>query len=298
MSKQENGNKEEVTIGRKLANARIKKGYSIDDLQKMTKIQKKYLIAIEGNHFDQLPGDFYVRAFVKQYADSVGLDGRELLNDYDAKLPNTKSDDYVNKVSEDKLETRTAQNKSNDRFTAIKKYIPIASIVIVVVLIIVIIWVAAAKSSHNSSQVHISSNSSVSVSSSKESSASQSSSSSKSKAKAKNKRTNKSKKNSNDNGETKVTKENDTTFKVASSSKHNQLEISSGERNWVSVMANGSSVWQSAQQAGSSHTIKLPSDTKTATINLGNALKANIKVNGKKVDINSNNQVQQVTIKF
>lgn len=70
-------------IGQKLREARIEKGYTLDDLQQITKIQKRYLIAIEEGNFDALPGSFYVRAFIKQYAQTVGLDN-------DALLQNTK----------------------------------------------------------------------------------------------------------------------------------------------------------------------------------------------------------------
>jgi len=73
---------EKSTIGARLKAARIAKGLTIDDLQQITKIQKRYLIAIEDEQFDKLPGDFYVRAFVKQYADTVDLDGNELLEEY------------------------------------------------------------------------------------------------------------------------------------------------------------------------------------------------------------------------
>ena len=51
-------------VGKKLHDARVAKGYTLDDLQQATKIQKRYLIAIEDEKFDELPGDFYVRAFV------------------------------------------------------------------------------------------------------------------------------------------------------------------------------------------------------------------------------------------
>ena len=99
-------NEERVNVGKRLREAREKKGLTLDDLQQATKIQKRYLIAIEDEKFDELPGDFYVRAFVKQYADTVGLDGNTLLKDYDDDLPQTKTAEYSNHLAQ-AVETRT-----------------------------------------------------------------------------------------------------------------------------------------------------------------------------------------------
>ena len=83
-------------IGEKLRKAREAKGLSISEIEKTTKIQSRYLEAIENNEFDKLPGDFYVRAFIRQYAQIVGLDGKELLNEYsEAPVNEVSNEDYA-----------------------------------------------------------------------------------------------------------------------------------------------------------------------------------------------------------
>lgn len=80
-------------IGEQLRKAREAKGLSISDIEKATKIQSRYLEAIENNNFDKLPGDFYVRAFIRQYAQIVGLDGKELLSQYQGEVANEVTSD-------------------------------------------------------------------------------------------------------------------------------------------------------------------------------------------------------------
>jgi len=66
-------------LGQQLREARLEKGMSLDDVQEMTKIRKRYLEAIEAGDYKVLPGNFYVRAFIKTYAETVGLNPDELL---------------------------------------------------------------------------------------------------------------------------------------------------------------------------------------------------------------------------
>ncbi|HEU5140485.1 MAG TPA: helix-turn-helix domain-containing protein [Bacillales bacterium] len=74
-------------LGETLRNTRKEKGISLDELQASTKIQKRYLEAVEKGQFEQLPGRFYARAFIKSYAEAVGLDPDELFDAYSKEVP-------------------------------------------------------------------------------------------------------------------------------------------------------------------------------------------------------------------
>lgn len=80
-------------LGQKLKEAREAKGLSIDQLHEITKIQKRHLVAIEEGNYDVLPGAFYARAFIKQYADAAGLNGEELLVEYQSTIPQSENRD-------------------------------------------------------------------------------------------------------------------------------------------------------------------------------------------------------------
>ncbi len=72
---------------------------SLDDLQAATKIQKRYLVGIEEGNYSMMPGQFYVRAFIKQYAEAVGLQSDELFEQYKAEIPKTMNEDIPEKLS-------------------------------------------------------------------------------------------------------------------------------------------------------------------------------------------------------
>jgi cytoskeletal protein RodZ len=121
-------------LGALLRKAREQRGYTLDDIQEATKIRKRYLEAIENGDYKVLPGSFYVRAFVKNYAEMVGLDAEEVLRLYQKELPKVNTDDAM--PSEPLIRKRRRSLQHKDRWgkvtvTLLMWLFPILIIVIV-----------------------------------------------------------------------------------------------------------------------------------------------------------------------
>lgn len=86
-------------IGQVLRMAREEKGISLDQLQEKTKIQKRYLSAIENNEFSLLPGKFYVRAFIRLYAEEVGINVEALLKEFSGQIQASLKEENIHTFS-------------------------------------------------------------------------------------------------------------------------------------------------------------------------------------------------------
>lgn len=66
-------------LGETLRRARIARGITIEDAERVTRIHRKYLIALEEENFGILPAPVYARGFLRSYASYLGLDPADLL---------------------------------------------------------------------------------------------------------------------------------------------------------------------------------------------------------------------------
>ena len=66
------------SVGQRLREARLSQGLDFDTLVGRTKIQEKFLKAIEADDRNVFPSGFFYKSFVDQYAHVLGIDTREI----------------------------------------------------------------------------------------------------------------------------------------------------------------------------------------------------------------------------
>jgi cytoskeleton protein RodZ len=73
-------------IGGSLREARLKRELTPADVQKAIRIRDRYLQALEEERWELLPGDAYVKGFLRTYADYLGLDGNLYVEEYNSRF--------------------------------------------------------------------------------------------------------------------------------------------------------------------------------------------------------------------
>lgn len=67
------------TIGEILKKARLEKHLTFEDIEKATKIRKKFLMALEENAWNKLPALPYIKGFIRNYSAFLGLKPDEMV---------------------------------------------------------------------------------------------------------------------------------------------------------------------------------------------------------------------------
>jgi len=121
-------------LGKRLKEAREAKNISLDELQEMTKIQKRYLIGIEEGNYAIMPGNFYVRAFIKQYAEAVGLDPEEIFEEYKQDIPQSYQEEFPQQLS--RVKTRQQISPSGSKWVDLLPKLLIAAVIVGIAIVI------------------------------------------------------------------------------------------------------------------------------------------------------------------
>jgi cytoskeleton protein RodZ len=116
-------------IGNSLREARLRQGLDFPEIEQATKIRPKYLRALEDEQFDILPGQTYVKGFLRSYAEYLGLDGQLYVDEYNSR--------YIHVDEETPLRARSTSSlgRAGPRFESSVVLIALAAIAIVTLLV-------------------------------------------------------------------------------------------------------------------------------------------------------------------
>jgi cytoskeleton protein RodZ len=125
-------------IGSVLKETRKRRGMDIRTAEAQTKIRIKYLRALENEEWDVLPGPAYARAFLRTYADLLGLDGEALVDQYRTRVEEPAG--RVRPPLEPLLSERRAQGGRSGRFD---RRIAVGLLVVALVALFVVLGITA-----------------------------------------------------------------------------------------------------------------------------------------------------------
>ena len=75
------------SFGENLRREREMRGISLEEISSSTKINIRFLEAMECDDFASLPGGIFTRSFIRSYANYLGLDAEQVLADYQPGAP-------------------------------------------------------------------------------------------------------------------------------------------------------------------------------------------------------------------
>ena len=116
-------------IGNSLREARERQGLGYPEIELATKIRAKYIRALEEEDFTSLPGDAYIRGFLRTYSDYLGLDADVYVDEYASRFITSWRDELPPRPERPRIRTR---GRPVDRRVVL---IALAGVVVVAVLV-------------------------------------------------------------------------------------------------------------------------------------------------------------------
>jgi cytoskeleton protein RodZ len=128
------------SVGETLRRERIKRNLDLDQISHELKISGRMLDAIESDQYERLPGGVFAKAFVRQYAKLLGLDGEELAGQVQRAMeppPLTQSEAKISRPSVSPIDVPRVEEWSavGDKGFRLSGSLPAAALVVVAMLI-------------------------------------------------------------------------------------------------------------------------------------------------------------------
>jgi len=120
-----------ASLGQDLKRERELRGISLKEISSSTKISLRFLQALEEDRLDMLPGNFFIKAILKNYAKFIGLEEDYVLNKYyEASLEQEQS-----------LESKQTKRKTRPAVTKnIRKLIYASALIIILLLFLFFLY--------------------------------------------------------------------------------------------------------------------------------------------------------------
>ncbi len=81
-----------LAVGQRLKAARELRRLTLDSVEEATHIRQTYLQAIEEGRAEDVPGEVFLKGFMRTYANHLGLDGTEMVEGYKQALHRTQTE--------------------------------------------------------------------------------------------------------------------------------------------------------------------------------------------------------------
>ena len=75
-------------FGSYIKHERELRGVPLEEISRITKIHIRFLEALEDNRLDELPGEVFIKGYIRSYAKIIGSDVDEMLNSYEESIGN------------------------------------------------------------------------------------------------------------------------------------------------------------------------------------------------------------------
>ena len=93
-------------FGSYLKHERELRGVPLEEISGATKIHIRFLQALEDNQFDELPGEVFIKGYIRSYANIIGSDVEEMLNIYEESVGN-KTENISESVPPSNISAKT-----------------------------------------------------------------------------------------------------------------------------------------------------------------------------------------------